>query len=223
MIWKPGDCYSMTVPLHTAGPLSPKCRVDAGLGAGRQPDWILNRISGKEIVEAIGLVPKHMCLPRIDTLKLRGTNSMTVAQCRDQSRKVVTQYKQSMFSLPVRPDILGVILLSSLLRSGAPFVLTRSVPSLWITRRPRWIKARTTAFLGCSVSFWFAEIMAWVEVESVGAVSFPPSQVSSTSDDRFLREPWCGTWNQSSSGGRFSHSHGPPGGLRLRPARQRRR
>ena len=71
--------------------------------------------SGKEIVEAIGLIPKHMCSPRIETLKLRGTGSMTVAQCRDESRKVVTQSKQSMFSLPVRPDILGVLLLSSLL------------------------------------------------------------------------------------------------------------
>ena len=50
MIWKPGDCYTMTVPLHTAGLLLPKCRVDAGLGAGRQPDWILDRISGKNIV-----------------------------------------------------------------------------------------------------------------------------------------------------------------------------
>ena len=44
---EPNDCYAMTVPLHTAGLLSPKCRVDAGLGAGRQPDWILDRISGK--------------------------------------------------------------------------------------------------------------------------------------------------------------------------------
>ena len=40
----------MTVPLHTAGLLSPKCRVDAGLGAGRLPDWILDRLSGKEVV-----------------------------------------------------------------------------------------------------------------------------------------------------------------------------
>ena len=52
MIWKPGDCYTMTVPLHTAGLLSPKCRVDAGLGAGRQPDWILDRICGKKVVNA---------------------------------------------------------------------------------------------------------------------------------------------------------------------------
>ena len=44
MIWKPGDCYTMTVPLYTAGLLLPKCRVDAGLGAERQPDWILDRI-----------------------------------------------------------------------------------------------------------------------------------------------------------------------------------
>ena len=55
MIWKPGDCYTMTVPLHTAGLLSPKCRVDAGLGAGRQPDWILDRISGKKVVDALRL------------------------------------------------------------------------------------------------------------------------------------------------------------------------
>ena len=50
MIWKPGDCYTMTVPLHTAGLLSPKCRVDAGLGAGRLPDWILDRQSGKNVM-----------------------------------------------------------------------------------------------------------------------------------------------------------------------------
>ena len=50
MIWKPGDCYTMTVPLHTAGLLSPKYRVDAGLGAGRQPDWRLDRISGKKVM-----------------------------------------------------------------------------------------------------------------------------------------------------------------------------
>ena len=34
MIWKPGDCYTMTVPLHTAGLLLPKCCVNDGLGLG---------------------------------------------------------------------------------------------------------------------------------------------------------------------------------------------
>ena len=42
----------MTAPLHTADLLSPKCRVDAGLGTGRQPDWILDRISGNEIMNS---------------------------------------------------------------------------------------------------------------------------------------------------------------------------
>ena len=55
MIWKTGDCYTMTVPLHRAGLLSPKCRVDAGLAAGRQPDWILDRIYGKEMVQFLRL------------------------------------------------------------------------------------------------------------------------------------------------------------------------
>ena len=51
MIGKLGDCYTMTVPLHTAGLVLPKRRVDAGLGAGRQPDWIVDRICGKEMVD----------------------------------------------------------------------------------------------------------------------------------------------------------------------------
>ena len=63
MIWKPGDCYTMTVPLHTAGLLSPKCSVDAGLGAGRQPDWILGRICGKKIVHRSASVNWAWSLP----------------------------------------------------------------------------------------------------------------------------------------------------------------
>ena len=71
MIWKPGDCYTMTVPLHTAGLLSPKCRVDAGLGAGRQPDWILDRICGKKIVLAPSWLPESQPL-RGGTLRQAG-------------------------------------------------------------------------------------------------------------------------------------------------------
>ena len=37
--------------------------------------------------------------------------------------------------------------------SGAPLEYVCRVPLVWKTRRPRWIMALTTAFLGCSSSF----------------------------------------------------------------------
>ena len=77
VIWKPGDCYTMTVPLHTAGLLLPKCRVGAGLGAGRQPDWILDRISGKKVVEACEIEFEQPLPQRAGVLNSRAFDTIT--------------------------------------------------------------------------------------------------------------------------------------------------
>ena len=62
LIWKPTDCYSMTEGRGLGGRPQRKPKVTAGLRAAPLPAWMLDRISGNEVIQlrvTTALDPSH--------------------------------------------------------------------------------------------------------------------------------------------------------------------